>query len=284
MEIYRKWGRTLRYERGVHGEALIRIAESGEAREDGARFEAAPLGEEVALPEVDSGELLAAVSGIERCIDAPLWIERLIVTAGSAEHEFGRVRWFDRIRRVHASIRIGALRALVDSADFELREIREVVPILSRAVDEERDPPPEIRLAPQVAAAVANALTDLPVPGVRLGQLSGGIDGKGQPIDHLRLGGPPWPNWFRPSYRARPQPAPMNVAVEADETPLPSVPRAVALLAPADGLRFRVLCLSDDEAFPLRFTFRRVLGVSGDRRWYPFAAGAFGSEMLIETR
>jgi hypothetical protein len=48
-EVYRKWGRVVRYENGM----TIRVEESGEATEDGDIFHAAPVESRVALPEPD---------------------------------------------------------------------------------------------------------------------------------------------------------------------------------------------------------------------------------------
>jgi len=289
-EVYRKRGRTLRYERGLFGEALIRVAEAGEAWEEGPRFGASPLGDDdEPLPEVDDKDLSDAVAAIERLTRPPLILERLIVTEGNAEHEFDGRRWSDSMRRLHVSIVRKAIRVLFDCGDFDLRELRVAAEHLALAEREEEEAPPLIRLAPHVAAALVPALAGHRLPGMALRQLGGGVDGKGQPVDEIALGAPPWPNWYRPSYRARPQRMPMNAAVEADVAEMEEdVPRAVALLAPllatADGLRLRVLCARGEKIHPVTIHVARVIGVAGARRWYPYGAGVFGVEMMVGIR
>ena len=44
--IYRKWGRTVRWENGT----IVRVEEAGEAREEDGVFFARPIAERVPLP------------------------------------------------------------------------------------------------------------------------------------------------------------------------------------------------------------------------------------------
>ncbi len=283
-EVYRKRGRTLRYERGPLGEALIRVAEAGEAWEEGPRFGASPLGGDVPLPEVAEEDLSNAVAGIARLVQPPLTLERLIVTEGNAQHEFEGRRWADGMRRLHVSLICAPLRVLIDCGDFDLRELGMAAEHLALSNGQEKEPPPVICLAPHIAAAMVPFLVTRRLPGMALRQVGGGVDGKGQLVDELALGGLPWPNWYRPSYRSRPQRMPMNVAIEAEIVEMEaSVPRAVALLAPPDGLRLRVLCVQGEEIGPMTIHVGRVVGVAGPRRWYPYGAGAYGSEMMVSA-
>ncbi len=126
----------------------------------------------------------------------PLFVERLIVARGVADHEFGSERWTEETRRVHLSIAFGRLRAIFDFADFDLAEVTRAIEAFERA-GEERQSPQGLRLVPGVAAALLPSLVGVAPPNVALWQSAGGRDGKGQPIEDVRVESPPWPNWYR---------------------------------------------------------------------------------------
>jgi hypothetical protein len=265
-EIYRKRGRVVRYE---HGQ-VVRVDEAGEAIESAELFTAAPLEERMALPEVDSADVEAAARAIESLVIP----ERLHVSEGYAEHELGDVRWSERTRRVHLSITSRLERAMIDLASFELEEVRQIAEALTRMGDERR-PPAQIRLAPNVTAALLPSL----IGTIGIVQGAAPFDGKGQPIEEH---GAPWLNWYRPSYRVRPTRAPFHLRA----TPFGEIARhtaeAIALLAPIEGNIVRVLCVDGPEVFPAAIALATVEAVGQPRGWYPYGAGAFGAEMVVQ--
>ncbi len=278
MQVYRKFGRTVRYENGT----LLRVEEAGEAVESGQTFRCRPIGGASRFSGASNTEAVEnVVREIESMILAPLAIERLVVSEGIAVHEFGGRRWQETRRRVHLAMARPPLRAIVDLGDFEVAEVRGIAVALSKA-GPEREAPARIRLAPNVTAALLPSLIGVPPPNVQLSQSAGGLDGKGQPVEACELTRPPWPNWYRPSYRSRPVRMPFHVRALCSVTAIDEdLPRAVALLAPPDGLTLRVLCVRKSEAFPASVHVARIDAAGPAVRWYPYGAGSFGSEMML---
>ena len=263
--IYRKHGRVVRRE----GDLLRRIDEAGEAYERDGCFHAAPIEPEVDLPPLDAAE----VERTANAISGP--VERLIVSEGTAVHSFGDHEWTDRTRRVHVALvnRGKKLRALLDFGDFELDLVPRVVDALARA-ERERKAPKRLRLAPNVSAALLPSLGGI--------QTAFGVDGNGVAIEE-RVAKPPHPNVWRPSYRVRPAPMPFHLRAEPKGDVDEDLPEAIALLAPVEGATLRVLCVDGERIFATSVTVRRVVAAGEPRRWFPYGAGAFGAEMMVQT-
>lgn len=275
-EIYRKRGRSVRYENGV----FISTSEAGEAIEDGPFFECRPIAAPE-LPELDSTSLRVAVSAIRRLVVHPVSIERLVITEGVVEHTFGEQVWSEKHRRIHLSLTHRSIRALVDTGDFQTDSLEEIMRAL-RDIGLEGDPPLRVRLAPRVSAAVLPLLAGVTPPNVTLMQSGGGVDGKGNPIEGRRIGSPPWPNWYRPGYRVRPVRAPLNVRARCDVTQIEhDLPRAVALLGPVEGFAIRVLLDDAGRTRPATLPVVRIEAVADDAVWFPYGAGSFGAEMVL---
>jgi hypothetical protein len=277
-EVYRKFGRTLRYEDGT----IVRSDEAGEAIEDAQTFTCRPIAHSVELPPIDGRAIDETVSEIHSIVRAPLKIERLIVSEGIAEHQFGERRWRETTRRVHVALTFGTLRALIDLGDFELEDVRVVAGALARAVRAEARTHTEarIRLAPNVSAALLPALIGVAPPNIQLMQTAGGFDGKGASIETCDISSAP--NWYRPSYRARPVRAPFSLRASCDATEVSEdLPRAIALLAPIERLTMSVLCVRGATVFPATVRVVRIDAVSDAVRWYPYGAGSFGAEMML---
>jgi hypothetical protein len=101
-------------------------------------------------------------------------------------------------------------------------------------------------------------------------------------IEECRIERPPWPNWFRPSYRVRPVRAPMNLRAVCEATEIDrALPEAVALLAPPDGLLLRALIVDGAAVYPAAIRVVRIDAVGPPSAWYPYAAGAWGAEMML---
>jgi len=269
--IYRKRGSVVRWEHGY----VVRTNEAGEAIDDGNVFRCAPGPSPLAPLPVPRGEGDEVVRRISAMGD----VERLIVSEGIAEHECDGIHWTEETKRVHVSFRRGALRVLVDLADFDLADAQRAADALARARGE-RARPEWVRLAPNVGAALLPSLVGTDV--VELWQSAAEHDGKGLPVIEQRLTAPPWPNWWRPSYRSRPVRMPLHLrAAGPDHNINYSVPEAVALLAPVAGNVLAVICVDGDDAFTTTIAVERVLAVKSTGRWYPYAAGSFGAEMLV---
>jgi hypothetical protein len=275
--MYRKFGRAIRYENGL----IVRSEEAGEATDEGETFACRPIAHSINLPQIDTAPVEHVVREIESMIVPPLAIERLVVSEGIAEQHFGQRRWRETTRRMHLSITYRVVRALVDLGDFDLDEIRTIAEALPNLGDE-RGAPPRIRLAPNVAAALLPSLIGVAPPNVQLWQSAGGFDGNGEPIDVHPITAPQWPNVYRPSYRSRPVRAPFHLRATCDVTTIEDeLPRAIALLAPPNGLTLRVLCVDGEEVFPAMIRITRIDAIATVARWYPYGAGSFGSEMML---
>jgi hypothetical protein len=285
-EIYRKWGRVVRYENGV----TIRVEEAGEASEHDGVFHAAPIALRRAqlrwaeppwvgekdrdLAKDDEG---SAQRGWALRMPGRVSVERLIASAGVAEHEAGGVAWTEETQRAHVSLIDSPLRVLIDLASFDAIFIEKIAGFLARAGNE-RAAPSRLRLAPNVSAALLPSL----IGELAMEQRGGGFDGKGQLIETRAVTSDPPPNWYRPGYAVRPFRAWLNVCALPFGSIDRSAPIAVALLAPIEGTTLRVLCVDGDDVFPAQVDANRIAAVSRDEpEWYPYAAGSFGAEMML---
>ncbi len=60
-----------------------------------------------------------------------------------------------------------------------------------------------------------------------------------------------------------------------------TAPRAVALLAPVERQTARVLCTDGRESWPATVGLRNIVAAGEPVRWYPYAAGSFGAEIML---
>ena len=189
---------------------------------------------------------------------------RILFGTSFSGHEFADRRWSEETRRFHASLTHNRLRVLVDREE----DLPPVAEALARA-GEEREPPAHLRLAPAVAAAILPFLPEAT-------QSAGGVDGYGNPITETSR------SFYRPSYRVRPVRMRFNLRLEHPVTAIDEdLPRAVALLAPADGTTIRVLIDDRKRVYPATVTVTTILAAAGERIWYPYGAGSFGAEMMF---
>jgi hypothetical protein len=267
-EVYRKRGTVVRREHGH----LIRIDEAGEAVDDGRTFSVAPLDAATKLPEIDAADVETFARSIEAMVRPPLSLERLIVLHGVAEHDFDGVGWRETSRRVHLSIARPPIRAIIDLADFSLDVITRVIDALDRNLT--RASPRHVRLAPNVGAA----LLPLLIGSADLEQAPAKRDGKGRPIEPRRVTKANPPNWFRPSYRARPVRAWFHLrAIRRGEVDR-ALPEGIALLAPIESRTIHLLC-ADGSAVTIEPG--NIAAIAPTETWYPYAAGAFGAEIML---
>jgi len=244
--IYRKWGRSVRWENGT----IVRVEEAGEAREENGVFFAAPIDHGV-IPSVSEGSpahVVAVAEGILRCAQDDTRVERAIITDGIALHECDGVRWHEETRRVHVALTRKPWRVLVDDAE----EVARVASALARC-EGVRDFD-HILVAPHVAKQLIDHVR------VDREQTAGGLDGYGRPIEQRRVEGEP-PNFYRPSYRVRPVRRWLNVRALPFGTIDLSTPLAIALVDPATAL-----VEHDGRAFvaPLRLDRVTAVGEHGE--------------------
>jgi hypothetical protein len=276
--IYRKRGRAAICSNGQ----TVLVSEAGEAFERDGLFSVRPLRENVDLPALGSAEVEKVAKQIEEMVPRKLKIERLIVTHGLASHELAGLEWSDDSRRIHLALSSpSGVRVVVDRGDFDCAEIERIAAALAR-VGGHREEPPRIRLAPNVTAALLPMLVGLAPPNVELRQRGEGVDGHGRAIVEGRLQGAPWPNWYRPSYRVKPDNVPMNLELRCAVRQIDqNLPRAIALLAPVTDLTMRVLIEDGSRVSTATIRVSRISAVGLAGQWYPYGAGAFGAEAML---
>ena len=263
--IYRKHGVTVRWENGTR----IEVTETGVAVEEGALFRCYPESQKAKGKGQKAKENEDFSAFAFRLSPFAFPYERLILTEGYAEHEYGEKKWSERTHRFHASLVHGTLRALVDHAD----DVQPIAEALLRSEEAAREAPKRLRVARNVTAALLPHLPDVI-------QTEGGVDGYGDPIVESR--GAPWPNFYRPSYRVRPVRMALNVRLEHERTEIdPGLPYAIARLGPVEGNAARVLIVDGDRVYPSFLRVTKIDAVSNERTWYPYAAGSFGAEMMV---
>ncbi len=240
----------MRWENGT----LIRVTESGAAREEGDFFECWP--EQAARSAIRPIRPIGPIS--------PIPAERLIIARGYAEHEYGDNRWSETTERFHASLVHDRHRALVDRYE-DLEPIANAL----KKIEGEREAPPHLILAHNISAAVLPFLKDAK-------QTAGGVDGYGNPITETSA------SFYRPSYRVRPVRMLFNLALDHAQTAIDEdLPRAVALLAPATGIEIRVLIEDKTRVYASAVRVAKIEAVATSRVWYPYGAGSFGAEMML---
>ena len=249
---YRKWGRMVRFENGT----LVRVEEAGEAVEEGGEFRAYPIVERRELPEVRGS----------RC---DVRSERCVLVEGVAIHEIGGVTWTEWTRRLHLSVVHRTFRMLLDQASFEIDA--SLLDLFAR-IEGRREPPQRMTLAPRVAASLLHSL-----PVGRAQRAGEHPDGMGRAVESRPVDGEP-PNWYRPSYRVRPFRAWFNLMALPFGRLDDSAPRAVARLGGGE-----ILCVDGGRVYATVLPAGRIVAVGGAVEWFPFGAGAWGADMLLES-
>lgn len=192
-----------------------------------------------------------------------------MLTEGVAIHEIGGVTWTEHTRRLHLSVVNAPFRMLLDQASFDVDA--SLLDLFAR-IEGRREPPPRMTLAPRVSAAVVHSLA------VSRAQRAGEHpDGMGRPVESRPMEGEP-PNWYRPSYRVRPFRAWFNLMALPFGRLDDSVPRAVARLGGDE-----VLCVDGGRVYATVLGPAAILAVGGAEEWFPFGAGAWGADILLES-
>ena len=269
-ETYRKFGSVVRRE----NDYVVRVDEAGEAIEENGKFSCYPIAAEGGGTPLSVQDVNAFADEIQKLVRPPLGLERLIVSDGQAFHEFGNEKWSERSRRLHVAITRGANRVLIDLAEFDIEPIRRACTALARLNGERKVD--AVHLTDNVGAALLPSLTG----DLRMEQWAAPHDGKGEWIANLPVTATDPPNWFRPSYRARPVRAWFHLRVSKFGSITGELPQGVALLAPVDGRTLRVLCTEGRSAFAVTMPVNAVVAASPSQGWYPYGAGTFGAELV----
>ena len=76
--------------------------------------------------------------------------------------------------------------------------------------------------------------------------------------------------------------APLNLTARCDVTAIDDeLPRAVAILAPVEGLTMRVLLEDRRHIYPATVRVARIDAVAREVSFFPYGAGSFGAEMVL---
>jgi hypothetical protein len=268
--VYRKWGRSVRRD----GARVVRVDEAGEAHESASEFRTRPIDERIDLAAPNADAVDDAAREIESILVPPLMIERLFVSEANVVHECNGVRWNETLRRVHVAIARPPIRALVDLAEFRFDVVQRVAAALVR-VGGEREAPKRMRLAENAGAAL------LPLLPIGKSQTAAPYDGRGLPIAAQKVEGDDPRNSFRPSYRLRPRRAWFHLRAAPFGRIDEDAPQAIALRAPVGERTIRVLCVDGNRVYPVALAVGRVLAARASESWYPYGAGAFGTELMF---
>jgi hypothetical protein len=321
VRTYRKAGETIRVEQNRGTLSFLHISEHGQAEEDEEGFTCQATTGSLSLPAPDRNEVHRFVRRLQTAT-AGVEVERMTLLSGRAAHQFRarseQREWNETFARLHLSIvnRPARFRVTVDLggpalADIDLGIVDLVVSASKQLV---RAEPIEtaLLLRPHVAAALWHALVlgvdpvNPPKATLRIDQSTHETfrrDGDGlriEPILCLDFGirkdgvARPWPNRYRPSYRSRPIPMPFHLRARAKGNGIGAEIEAIALVDPFEiadgGIAATLLCRQGKtrEGFiaglsgPLEEFLGRIrfIGEKGD--WFPYGAGAYGTEVELE--
>ena len=287
--LYRKAGQTLRAEFSRGRLAFLRVSERGLAIEHNGLFESRQEPSEVTVEAPGD----TTVSGIANDLKGDPAVERFTILRGSAIHSIeGGNQWSERFGRIHLSMvnREHRVRVMLDLGGESLDHVdMPLIDLVRTALQQPfvEEPPPfrAVRLLPHVAAALISASDSLAEqsthPAFR-------FDGDGQEI--RPAGFPPWPNRFRPSYRARPIPMPFHLRMRPRGADSSVEVTALAISDPfrrlGDTVAGTVLCSTSRNVFVASLVLetnfeKRIRYVSDKMTWFPYRAGVWGSEMIV---
>lgn len=298
-QLYRKDGRSVRIERWGDCSHRVTMSESGIASLEDELFSASPAQPRENLPEPALPlEELDSPRGFE--------VEHATVTAGIAAHEVEQwneiVAWRDSASVIHVELIERERRLRVrgsfggDAGSFEYRRWIGELDALSALPFREAAPAVESLLLDRSVAAEL-------IPLIHAGTRRSGPaelmftqrppspdtrDGSGSPIvPSFSAGGQRvLPNVYRPSYRYRPRPMPLHLAIEPfGHVPLEGT-RALAIVEHSTDLT--LLCSNRREWFVLTIDGHpetlaaSVAAVADDTVWYPSLGGCWGATMMLK--
>ncbi|MBI2215594.1 MAG: hypothetical protein HYU52_18255 [Acidobacteria bacterium] len=312
IEVYEKRGASVRIERSGRATSTIVAREHGRATRERGRFIAESLGERPLPLAPDVAGVAEAARRISSLDSGRVSIERMTVTAGSAEQTItadGSTRtWFDDVARLHLSLVNceRALRVAIDLGASRVDELRvgiadEIAEALGNACAPQASFNGLVELAPSVSAPlwlfVARHRAMFEGSRLQLTQSthpSWPFDGAGRRIEHLPLTDVAPSSLFRPSFRVAPAPAWFHIRASLRGVVRPrrtARARVVAMLTPFRMTRVavtaNVLAVSGSAAFAMTLEIPRETFASSITRisrravWFPLEAGVWGSDTLV---
>lgn len=321
VERYKKNGRTLRLEWYRGREAVIETVESGQAEQHALSFAAFSDGERSSSQDPVLDESVVEVGRRLRQGSDSSTLERLLAAGGHATHWCfdGAVErtWSENSFRLHLQMMNASLqrRLVLDRGGAELScvNLEEIEMVMSAFARVRSEPASSMHgplvLQPSVSAYLWSALPLLERlrlrPGLSLMQSTHeayDVDGRGrrivsQPLFSSILGQRlQFPNVFRPSYRYPPLAAPFHVQLtglqKLNPTSKPLTARACLspMVVTPDEIDVVLLCMRPGErgwfAARLRMApedlLERVAGETGQREWFPYGAGAYGTAVVVD--
>lgn len=314
--IYRKDGWTSRLERTSRSEAWIVLSESGIAEMEGNSFTSTCTGQ-APLPRPQGSRVRFLARQVSNDVPAEVRISRLTITEGRADHHVeaveGNKEWSETFARIHLAVAAGPLRMSIDRGGSSLSsidpaEIRSLTSALAGARSLPASRICNLRLAPAVTARIIRELVDAQL----LGGLPAGLqviqmdhedypyDGWGRPISQIVLSETSEDttrgflrDGYRPTYRLPPIVLPLHIRLVGPSDPLDIDMRAMEILQPfvvrPDRLTAGLLCLDSENgalacgvSIDPRRWLASIRSVGNDYRWFPYSAGAYGSEIDLE--
>lgn len=294
---YQKDGRALLLTRSRGVLTMSSVAERGVAGESQGRFFSMSLEPEGAAAETGEFTPLRLLEERIAAVAQSTRIERLHLLSGWSRHRHGEGRmWEERHVRLHLEwsapsngLRVTTTRGGAELSDIDVDELGVVAGALRSPGSDGVDVSGGIALAPPVAAAIAAAASRAggEIQRIRLVQVphpSWPRDGAGRMVVKSVITDAPPPNRWRPSYRSPSVPAPLNVEIEpADAREAPET-TAIETIGPVHiaGNRARISVLMTNgvraavKEIEIDLEGLAVARAAGPRRWFPFAAGAWG--------
>ena len=314
MTRYFKTGRSLRIERTAAVRSAIELHETGFALEEDELFSCGPVsaaGDLIDNPQADhAADLETSIGSV---FPANVGIERLVLVAGSTTHSIQSspegnpsATWRELFVRLHLSMtnRARRIRTVIDlggssASQIDLADIRRIVSAVGDYSGERRSLPPGaiLEIAPHITAALLAHPTLPAAPPVTIHQSPHDqfrFDGYGKPIEEVVIDSSALaPNFFRPSYRARPVRGWFHVDLryenESEQTADFSAEAVIGPLGPERGrIVLALLCRDSDGSvfatqleLPADAWTSSITFASSERRWFPYAAGTWGRSLRI---
>ncbi|MBW3564603.1 MAG: hypothetical protein KY459_07750 [Acidobacteria bacterium] len=308
---YEKTGTATRVEHSRFGTWIVQTSESGSSHFEGERFVSSSHGPRDAAP-IDYSILATQASELIETLPDGVSLQRLVFSSGTADHRYDdgteSRSWRETSWRAIAEMgneRLGLQLTIHVGGEGEpgawSDELLSCARELARLEPHEGRPDRPILLHPRAAAGLLAAL----------GQAHGEItvdgfqqvpserrDGIGRPVEPFRLSGGSgsFPNIFRPSYRSRPMPYPIDVgfdsgrSVDREDLAEADVAEAIAGDARRDDRIFLTVMTSGRSGSAL-FTLsamaddwlRSITANVGPLRWFPEGTGVWAGGLLVDS-
>lgn len=315
-DLYRKTGRTVRFEHSRGADSLVVVDESGESFFEDEAFFSRPRSDGDVPAEVDPAPCIELAELTLDSIPRRIECERLALSIGIAKHEFVGKTWHESTARLHVALvhRKAQVRITVDLGGNSAAAIHDsTVPLIAEKLSRLQHEPRDVRLvelSPLVTAQILRPLLSLAARTnatsnrtIRFRQRRepGRVDGNGQDVDECVVATvgargcetSPSHNVYRPSYRSIPAVRPLHLDIEvdaiADEIECDATAIALSSEPTVYGNRLAIETLAANHASTFLLTidltvseWLRWIGTIDDQRtWFPADAGTWGRRLAI---